>query len=145
VGTPQHTLAPLTTGPCNSCHSQGGELSSVLHANDNRAACSGCHTPLGFELEGPIFVRVHFIHSRSNRYDADLAQCSKCHLNNESIQRTSKAACFSCHKVEQAKNKHKNLPPSMFGDLTNMYVGGGRESFQQCSTSCHTTHPKSGL
>ncbi|MFL5345274.1 MAG: cytochrome C [Hyalangium sp.] len=146
VGTAQHTLAPLTTGPCNSCHSQGGELANVLHANDNRAACAGCHTPLGFELEGPIFVRVHFIHSRSNRFGADLAQCSKCHLNNESIQRTSKAACFSCHKADDTKKKHNGkVPPSMFGDLTNMYVGGGRESFQQCTSTCHTTHPKSGL
>jgi hypothetical protein len=145
VGTPQHTSATLTTGPCNTCHSQGGELSNVLHGNDNRAACSGCHTPLGFELEGPIFVRLHFIHSRSNRYDADLAQCSKCHLSNESIQRTSKAACFSCHRIDEAVSKHKNAPPSMFGDLTNIYVGGGRESFQQCTSTCHTTHPKSGF
>lgn len=146
VGTTQHTVPTLTTGPCNSCHSDGGELSSVLHANDNRAACAGCHTPLGFELEGPIFVRVHFIHSRSNRFDADLAQCNKCHLTNESIQRTSEAACFSCHKIDDAKKKHKSgMPPGMFGDTTNMYVGGGRESFQQCTNTCHTTHPKSGL
>ena len=27
----------------------------------------------------------------------------------------------------------------------SIYVGGGRESFQQCTSSCHTTHPKSGL
>jgi hypothetical protein len=139
VGTPTHTSAPLTTGPCNTCHSQGGELSSVLHGNDNRAACAGCHAPLGFELEGPIFVRVHFIHSRSDRVDADLAQCSKCHLNNASIQRTSKAACFSCHKTWSKKHTDQ------FGPLSNMYVGGGRESFQQCTSTCHTTHPKSGL
>ena len=49
---------------------QGGELAKVLHGNDNRAACAGCHAPLGFELEGPIFVRTHFIHSRSDRFDA---------------------------------------------------------------------------
>jgi hypothetical protein len=24
-------------------------------------------------------------------------------------------------------------------------VGGGRESFQQCTSTCHTTHPQSGL
>ncbi|WP_224248610.1 cytochrome c3 family protein [Hyalangium gracile] len=139
VGTRQRTTAPLTTGPCNSCHSQGGELSAVLHGNDNRAACSGCHTPLGFELEGPIFVRVHFIHSRSDRFDAELAQCSKCHLSKESIQRTSKAACFSCHKTWSRQHE------AQFGPIKNMYVGGGRESFQQCTSTCHTTHPKSGL
>ena len=139
VGTTQHTAAALTTGPCNSCHSQGGELGSVLHGNDNRAACSGCHTPLGFELEGPVFVRVHFIHSRSDRFGADLALCSKCHLTNASIQRTSKAACFSCHKTWSPSHQ------AQFGALTNMYVGGGRESFQQCTSTCHTTHTKSGL
>ncbi|WP_224363740.1 cytochrome c3 family protein [Hyalangium versicolor] len=139
VGTKTRTTAPLTTGPCNSCHSQGGELANVLHGNDNRAACAGCHAPLGFELEGPIFVRVHFIHSRSDRVDADLAQCSKCHLNNASIQRTSKAACFSCHKTWTKQHEDK------FGPIQHMYVGGGRESFQQCTSTCHTTHPKSGL
>jgi hypothetical protein len=139
VGTPERTHANLKTGPCNSCHSQGGELVNVLHGNDNRAACNGCHAPLGFELEGPIFVRVHFIHSRSDRYDASLARCSSCHVDNESIQRTSKAACFSCHKGYSAKHAER------FGPLQSIYVGGGRESFQQCTSSCHTTHPQSGL
>ncbi len=139
VGTQQRTTPVLTTGPCNSCHSQGGELSKVLHANDNRAACAGCHAPLGFELEGPVFVRVHFIHSRSDRFDVSPAQCSKCHLTKESVQRTSKAACLSCHKSYPASHVQK------FGPIENMYVGGGRESFQQCTGSCHTTHPESGL
>jgi hypothetical protein len=139
VGTTQRTQAQLTTGPCNSCHSEGGELEHVLHGNDNRAACAGCHTPVGFELEGPVFVRVHFIHSRSDRYDASLAQCSKCHLNQESIQRTSKAACFSCHKSYPADHVRS------YGPIQSMYVGGGRESFQQCTGSCHTNHPQSGL
>ena len=139
VGTSQRTQANLTTGPCTSCHTKGGELSEVLHANDNRAACNGCHAPLGFELEGPIFVRVHFIHSRSDRYDASLSQCSKCHLNNQGIQRTSKAACMSCHKSYSQEHVEA------FGPIQSMYVGGGRESFQQCTGTCHTTHPQSGL
>jgi hypothetical protein len=139
VGNTLRTQPPLTTGPCNSCHSQGGELINVLHGNDNRAACSGCHAPLGFELEGPIFVRVHFIHSRSDRYDASLAQCSTCHQTKESIQRTSKAACFSCHKSYNKQHEQR------FGPIESMYVGGGRESFQQCTGSCHNTHPQSGL
>lgn len=141
VGTPQRTVAPLTTGPCNSCHSQGGELSAVLHGNDNRAACNGCHAPVGFELEGPVFVRVHFIHSRSDRYDANKAACSNCHLSNASIQRTSKAACFSCHSASTWSRRHQE----QFGPLQSIYVGGGRESFQQCTSTCHTTHPQSGL
>jgi hypothetical protein len=139
VGTPQRTQPALTTGPCNSCHSEGGELSSVLHGNDNRAACAACHAPLGFELEGPIFVRVHFVHSRSERVGTSLAQCSKCHLTQQSVQRTSKAACLSCHKSYPKSHEQS------FGPITSMYVGGGRESFQQCTSTCHTTHPQSGL
>ncbi|WP_370644043.1 cytochrome C [Myxococcus sp. RHSTA-1-4] len=139
VGTPERTRATLTTGPCNSCHSQGGELSQVLHANDNRAACAGCHAPLAFELEGPIFVRTHFIHSRSNRFDAPLEKCSSCHLTKESTQRTSKAACLSCHK------SYPDSHVEHFGPIESMYVGGGPESFQQCTGACHNQHPGSGL
>ncbi|RKH64764.1 cytochrome C [Corallococcus llansteffanensis] len=139
VGTRTHTEAKLTTGPCNSCHSKGGELSQVAHANDNRAACASCHAPLGFELEGPIFVRTHFIHSRSNRYDAPVEKCSSCHLEKEGTQRTSKAACLSCHK------SYPDSHVAKFGPIESMYVGGGRESFQQCTGSCHKTHPGSGF
>jgi predicted CXXCH cytochrome family protein len=139
VGTKQHTEATLTTGPCNTCHADGSALGKVLHANDNRAACAGCHAPLGFELEGPIYVRTHFIHSRSERFGAPLTQCKNCHLNNEGIQRTSKSACLSCHK------SYPDSHVTAFGPIQDMYVGGGRESFQQCSTTCHTTHPNSGL
>lgn len=139
VGTTKRSEPQLTTGPCNSCHRKGGELSAVLHANDNRAACAGCHAPLGFELEGPIFVRAHFIHSRSDRFDKPLQRCSTCHLERESIQRTSKAACLSCHR------SYPDWHEAQFGHLESMYVGGGRESFQQCTSSCHTQHPGSGL
>ncbi|WNG33202.1 cytochrome C [Archangium violaceum] len=139
VGTPQHTEATLTTGKCSTCHNEGGELSTVLHANDNRAACAGCHAPLGFELEGPIVVRAHFIHARSDRFDASKAKCSSCHLTPESVQRTSKAACLSCHTSYPKSHVEK------FGPIESMYVGGGRESFQQCTGACHKTHPGSGL
>ncbi len=139
VGTPEHTKAQLTTGPCNTCHSQGGELSSVLHGNNNRAACAGCHAPLGFELEGPIFVRTHFLHSRSDRFDAPLEKCSSCHVDQAGIQRTSKAACLSCHK------SYPDSHVAEFGPIESMYIGGGRESFQQCTGACHTGHPGSGF
>ncbi len=139
VGTTTKTVAKLNTGPCTSCHSGGGELSKVLHGNDNRAACASCHVPLGFELEGPIAVRTHFIHSRSNRFDERLDKCSACHLDQAGIQRTSKAACLSCHK------SYPQSHVAQFGPIESMYVGGGRESFDQCTSACHTTHPKSGL
>jgi hypothetical protein len=139
LGTPHHTTAHLETGPCTTCHTGPSALGHILHANDNRAACAGCHAPLGFELEGPIFVRTHFIHARSNRFDAPLTTCTACHLTEESIQRTSKAGCLSCHW---------SYPPSHVewdGPIESMYVGGGRESFQFCTSTCHTKHPGSGL
>jgi hypothetical protein len=149
VETPRPSQAELTTGPCTTCHEKGGELSTVLHANDNRAACNGCHAPLGFELEGPIYVRTHFIHSRSGRFNAthpasastdfSPAQCGHCHLQAESIQRTSKSACLSCHK------SYPETHVKDYGPITSMYVGGGPESFQQCTDSCHKTHPDSNL
>lgn len=140
VGSPVRTEANLSTGPCNTCHSGGASLSKVLHANDNRAACNGCHVPLAFELEGPIAVRLHFIHSRSaERFGQPLEQCATCHLTSEGIQRTSKAACLSCH------TSYPESHVDWFGPVESMYVGGGRESFAQCTDACHTTHPGSGL
>jgi len=139
VGTPTRTQPTLNTGPCASCHTGESALGKVLHANDNRGTCAGCHVPLGFELEGPIYVRTHFIHSRSRRFDAPLDKCASCHLTAESIQRTSKSACLSCHKSYPADHVQA------YGPVESMYVGGGRESFQQCTTTCHLTHPNSQL
>lgn len=139
VGTTTRTTAHLATGNCNSCHNNGGELSKVLHGNANRAACNGCHVPLSFELEGPIYVRTHFVHSRSNRFDAPLERCSTCHLDQATTQRASKSACLSCHQSYPAW--HENA----FGPVESMYVGGGTESFDSCAGSCHTSHPGSGF
>lgn len=139
VGTPTPTYTTLNTGPCTSCHSNGGELSKVLHGNSDRATCIGCHGPLSFEPEGPVYVRAHYIHSRSDRFDEPLKKCKTCHLNRPSIQRTSKSACLSCHT--SYPQSHVN----QFGPITDNYVGGGTESFQQCTGSCHTNHPGSGL
>lgn len=139
VGSIKRTQPTLTTGRCSTCHSGPSSLGSVLHANANRGTCAGCHVPLGFELEGPIAVRAHFIHSRSDRFDAPRYQCASCHLTRESIQRTSKSACLSCHR------SYPRSHVDAFGPITSMYVGGGRESFQQCTSSCHTAHPKSEL
>lgn len=139
VGAKAPTEATLTTGPCNTCHSGGSALGSVLHGNAKRSACAGCHAPLAFELEGPVGVRVHFIHSRSNRYPAATSQCSSCHLTAAGTQRTSKSACLSCHTSYPADHV------AAYGPVTSAYVGGGAESFQQCSTTCHLAHPGSGL
>lgn len=139
VGSPTHTEASLPTGPCNTCHSGAGDLGRVLHANADRASCNGCHVPLGFELEGPVYVRTHFIHSRSDRFDRPKSDCSSCHLEKESIQRVSKSACLSCHK------SYPDNHVEQFGPIESMYVGGGEESFTSCTSSCHQNHPGSHL
>jgi predicted CXXCH cytochrome family protein len=139
VGTSQHTTTPLGTGKCNSCHEGGSDFKRVLHGLDNRAACIACHVPLTFEPEGPIPVRSHFIHSRSNRFDAPLEKCATCHLSRESIQRTSKSACLSCHKSYPASHVQQ------FGAITDMYVGNQTTPFAQCTSTCHTNHPSSAL
>jgi len=140
IGSPKPTQTPLGTGPCNSCHSGNSALGVLLHANADRATCTGCHAPLEFEFEGPIYVRTHFIHSRSNRIGAALDKCEKCHITPESIQRTSKSACLSCHKSYPASHVEK------FGPIDNMYVGAtSQTSFDNCTSSCHKTHPGSTL
>jgi hypothetical protein len=142
VGTPKLTSAHLDTGPCLSCHRAGSDLTRVSHAlsADSRDTCTTCHVPLPFEPEGPLYVRTHFVHSRTDRLDAPLINCSNCHLDRAGIQRTSKSACLSCHK---------RYPPdhvAKYGPVVDMYIGGTLDdSFQQCTAACHTTHPASGL
>jgi predicted CXXCH cytochrome family protein len=139
VGQPERTVTRLDTGPCTNCHAGHAALGNILHANDNRAACIACHAPLEFEPEGPVYVRVHFIHSRSDRYPAPLARCSTCHLTPEGIQRVSQSACLSCHKSYPEDHVVR------FGAADDMYVGAGPESFTQCDSACHQTHPGSGF
>ncbi len=141
VGSTQVTQRVNPVGPCTSCHSQGGELSKILHANGNLATCSGCHQPMSFELDNAMYVRVHYIHSRSDRFGPPgaLKECKNCHVDRASIQRTSKSACLSCHK------SYPDSHVQQFGPITDNYVGGGVESFEQCTSSCHTDHPGGGL
>jgi hypothetical protein len=139
VGSPQHTDVHLTVGGCDQCHNGDSSLSVVNHANDNLGSCSACHAPLTFELDGPVYVRTHFLHSRSDRFPAPTFVCANCHLDNAGIQRTSKSACLSCHQTYPDWHVQK------YGAIDNMYVGGEADGFQQCSTTCHTEHPGSGL
>ncbi len=139
VGTAQQTAPTLQTGNCQTCHVDGGALSQVLHRNPSRSTCYGCHAPLGVEFDAPIHSRVHFLHSRSNRYSKPVDECKTCHLTSASIQRTSKSACMSCH------TSYPQDHITNYGPVTSIYVGGGEESFGQCSTTCHTTHEDSGL
>jgi hypothetical protein len=140
VGTPTPTAPTLGTGNCGQCHTGTSSLATILHANDNRGSCHACHAPLAFEYEGPIYVRTHFIHSRSQRIDADVSSCALCHLSRSSIQRTSKSACLSCHTSYPASHVQQ------FGAISSIFIGGGPgDSFTQCTTTCHRNHPGSGL
>jgi hypothetical protein len=139
VGTPTPTDIALNTGGCESCHNNGSDLSRVNHGLSDRRTCSPCHAPLTNELEGPIYVRLHFIHSRSERFDQPTTQCNLCHLDRAGIDRTSKSACLSCHK------SYSTWHIQQFGPIQDMYIGGSTESFAQCTSTCHTNHPNSGL
>jgi hypothetical protein len=139
VGTTEVTHRTPIVGKCNTCHEGVSGFDKVLHGMKDQTACGGCHVPLGIELEGPIYVRVHFVHSRSNHFDVPKERCATCHLDNSSIQRTSKSACLSCHKSYPQSHVDR------YGPIESMYYGGLRESFGQCSTTCHTTHPGSEL
>ncbi|HEX3763420.1 MAG TPA: hypothetical protein VHW23_32215 [Kofleriaceae bacterium] len=142
VGTALHTTAHLDTGPCLGCHQGASDLTKIGHglSAGDRDTCTTCHVPLPFEPEGPLYVRTHFIHSRTDRLDAPLIRCASCHVDRAGIQRTSKSACLSCHKRYPADHVLR------YGPVVDMYIGGTPDdSFQQCSTACHTNHPRSGL
>lgn len=142
VGTPTPTHKTFTTGNCQSCHAGGSDLTRVGHAISitDRDTCTTCHGPLPFEPEGPVYVRSHFIHSRTDRLSAPLTECKTCHLDRQGIERTSKSACMSCHK------SYPQSHVQQFGPIVDMYIGGTiNDSFSQCSTTCHTNHPQSGL
>lgn len=58
----------------------------------------------------------------------------------EAPDRTAASACLSCHRSYPADHV------ALFGPVVDMYIGGTLDdSFQQCATVCHLTHPASGL
>jgi hypothetical protein len=67
---------------CVSCHNEQDhtDFGTVLHGIDDRRACFGCHSSLGTELDNALDIRVHAVHDRSNRFDADIHDCSLCHI-----------------------------------------------------------------
>jgi predicted CXXCH cytochrome family protein len=76
--TPTSFTAATT---CNGCHSDAQtSFARLLHGIDDRRACFGCHASLGVEFDNALDIRVHTIHDRSNRFDADIHDCGLCHL-----------------------------------------------------------------
>ena len=73
------TFTPATA--CSGCHDgKQTSFSKLLHGLDDRRACFGCHASLGIEFDNALDIRVHAIHSRSDRFDADITDCMLCHL-----------------------------------------------------------------
>jgi len=81
VGSTHPTTFTATTGHCNNCHQDRSSLSIVNHGLGDRTACFGCHASLSFEPDNALDVRVHFVHSRSNRFPGNVNDCSTCHLS----------------------------------------------------------------
>jgi hypothetical protein len=80
VGSNEVTSWEPTTGKCNTCHTGQTALANVGHGIGDRESClSGCHTAIEVEPDAPIDYRIHFVHTRSDRYPADADDCSKCH------------------------------------------------------------------
>lgn len=73
------TFAP-TTGRCSTCHNGDASLAKLLHGNDDRRTCYGCHVPLESEPDQALDYRAHLIHTRSQRFDANPYDCRTCHL-----------------------------------------------------------------
>jgi len=68
---------------CTGCHAgERREFATILHGLGDRRACFGCHASLGIEFDNALDIRVHTIHDRSERFDANVRNCSNCHLAN---------------------------------------------------------------
>ena len=75
------TFVPKTA--CTSCHAEERtKFETILHGMGDKRACFGCHSSLGIEFDNAIDIRVHTIHDRSDRFGANVRNCSNCHLAN---------------------------------------------------------------
>ncbi|HEY4105291.1 MAG TPA: hypothetical protein VGM44_15445, partial [Polyangiaceae bacterium] len=73
------TFVPKTA--CTSCHSdERTQFTTILHGIGDRRACFGCHSSLGIEFDNVLDIRVHTIHDRSDRFPANVRNCTNCHL-----------------------------------------------------------------
>ncbi len=80
VGTATPSSYVSKTGNCEDCHNKASGFDNVLHGISDRRACFSCHPGLSFEPDNPLDIRVHTVHDRSNRFPADIHNCSTCHL-----------------------------------------------------------------
>jgi hypothetical protein len=80
VGQTEPTVFTPKT-QCTSCHTgPRANFGTILHGLEDRRSCFGCHSSLGVEFDNALDIRIHTIHDRSDRFDADIRVCSNCHL-----------------------------------------------------------------
>ena len=80
---PTATTFVAKTGGCNSCHTGPSALGSVLHGLSDRRACFSCHASIPGEPDAALDIRVHMVHSRSERFASaggNIRNCGLCHL-----------------------------------------------------------------
>lgn len=65
---------------CTGCHNGPSVLANLNHGISDLRVCQACHAQQPTEPDSPIDWRVHLIHSRSKRFDAEVGQCSNCHV-----------------------------------------------------------------
>lgn len=80
VGSATPTSFVPKTGHCNDCHTERSSLAVINHGLGDRRSCFGCHASLSFEPDNALDFRVHFVHSRSDRFPGNVNDCSTCHL-----------------------------------------------------------------
>lgn len=81
VGQAAATTYVPKTGNCQTCHNGQSGFDKVLHRISDRKTCFGCHASLQIEPDQRLDFRIHFIHTRSNRMEANPYNCSTCHLS----------------------------------------------------------------
>jgi hypothetical protein len=80
---PAATAFVAKTGNCSSCHTGPTAFAKVLHGVSDRRACFSCHAPIIGEPDGSLDIRVHMVHSRSERFRSvggNIQNCGMCHL-----------------------------------------------------------------
>ena len=81
VGTAELTDWEPTTGPCGTCHQGESAIAAILHGIGDRETCFSCHAALDVEPDSRLDYRIHFIHSRSDRFPGDVWECLTCHFS----------------------------------------------------------------
>jgi len=130
VGQTQKTTYPNQVGNCQICHRGVLSLDNLRHgiSVDHVESCKLCHTNSS-DNPGRMHVEVHQIHMGSQKYSADKADCTMCHLTKQSAVRPSLSVCTSCHPTAHGDEYFK----AKFGN------GVTPNRFSNCAETCHVT------